>query len=283
MLHSIEADNITHPELSNSQHIVNLESGQIIYLPQLSFKIDNPNLLNPSVCDTKKKNISYDYQKQKLGGISKNNPYQSQLMTMMHAYALYARSLVDTILPQYHSSLRWGRTSYRPVEIIGRKTSKRQDDTRVHVDAFPSTPVQGWRILRVFCNVNPNDKPREWHLGEAFSEVLTQFSAQFPSYSPAKAWLLQHCKITKSLRSAYDHYMLHLHDKMKLSDHYQKNLAKIPMDFAAQSTWIVFTDVVSHAALSGQYLLEQTFYLPISAMNNALLSPYKQLEAHGLI
>lgn len=202
---------------------------------------------------------------------------------MMNDYALYARSLIETLFPGYQTTLRWGRTSYRPVEIIGRHRSKRQDDTRVHVDAFPATPVQGWRILRVFCNVNPDHKPRVWNIGEPFANLLPQFAAQLPIYHPFKAWLLQRCKLTKSLRSAYDHYMLHLHDHMKLNDDYQKKLDKIPMDFAAQSTWVVFTDVVSHAALSGQYLLEQTFYLPVSAMNSPQTSPYQHLVAHGLI
>lgn len=283
MIRSIEANHLNHIDFSDQKHTIYLESGHIIYLPQLSFKIEDSDLLSPKVCDTQKKNISFDYQQQKLAGISKYNPYQNQLKIMMEAYALYARSIVDTILPEYQSALRWGRTSYRPVEIIGRQRSKRQDDTRIHVDAFPATPVQGWRILRVFCNVNPNNKPREWNLGEPFSQLLPKFSAQLPSYSPFKAWLLKQFKITKSLRTAYDHYMLHLHDQMKLSDQYQKNLLKTPMDFAAQSTWVVFTDVVSHAALSGQYLLEQTFYLPIAAMVDPNLSPYKQLQMRNLI
>jgi hypothetical protein len=67
--------------------------------------------------------------------------------------------------------------------------------------------------------------------------------------------------------------MLHLHDKMKRDDRYQSKVNKTRIDFPSQSTWIVFTDHVSHAALSGQYLLEQTFYLPVSKMANPEVSP----------
>jgi hypothetical protein len=283
LIHTVEASDLEHAALRDQRHIAHLEAGQVIYLPQLCFKVDNPDLFNPAICDAKKKNISYDYQTQKLGGISAYNPYQAPLHIMMQAYASYARTLVDTMLPDYQASLRWGRTSYRPIEIVGRQRSKRQDDTRVHVDAFPATPVQGWRILRVFCNVNPDNKPRVWHLGDSFAKVLNQFAPQLPTYRVFKATLLHRLQFTKTLRSAYDHTMLQLHDHMKLNDIYQATLQKTQMDFAAKSTWIVFTDQVSHAALNGQYLLEQTFYLPVSAMTTPGLSPFKQMEQHGLL
>lgn len=283
LLYTLDASDLDQPTLRDSQHITHLESGQVIHLPNLSFKINNPELFNPALCDMKKKNISYDYQTQKLGGISAHHPQQQHVQTMMHAFALYAKTLVDTVLQDYHSALRWGRTSYRPVEIKNRQRSKRQDDTRVHVDAFPSTPVQGWRILRVFCNVNPDQKPRVWNLGEPFANLLPQFAAQLPPYHALKAKLLHKFRVTRTLRTAYDHYMLHLHDHMKLRDAYQAQLKKTQIDFPAQSTWIVFTDHVSHAALGGQYLLEQTFYLPVSAMLNPNNSPFKQMEHYGLL
>ncbi|PJD91367.1 MAG: hypothetical protein CK424_07020 [Legionella sp.] len=286
LLHTLSASDLQIPLSNGPKHPIHcLESGQVIYIPQFSFELETQEqvLLNPVVCDTKKKNISYDYQSQKLGGVSKHNPYQNHLQSMMHRYALFAKTLVDSLLPDYQSALRWGRTSYRPTEIIGRQRSKRQDDTRIHVDAFPATPVQGWRILRVFCNINPDNKPRVWHVGEPFASVLNKFAAQLPTYSPLKAKLLHHVKATKSLRTAYDHYMLHLHDQMKLDDDYQATFEKTRIDFAANSTWIVFTDHVSHAALGGQYLLEQTFYVPVSAMVHPEQSPLKQMEQRHLL
>ena len=36
------------------------------------------------------------------------------------------------------------------------------------------------------------------------------------------------------------------------------------MDLPAGSTWMTFTDQVSHAAMAGQYQFEQTFLLPVS-------------------
>ena len=90
--------------------------------------------------------------------------------------------------------------------------------------------------------------------------------------------MLHLCKITKSRRSAYDHYMLQLHDQMKGDVNYQAQARQIRHDFAPGSTWVVFTDQVSHAATAGQYLLEQTFYLPVNAMMDESKSPLRTLE-----
>lgn len=266
------------------QALSGLESGQVIFFPSCSFLTKTPiaeGLLSETILDGKHKNISFDNRCQKLGGFSTghaNAALPDLLKTFMQAYAQYAKQIVDTVLPAYSQALLWGRTSYRPAEIMGRAKSLRKDDTRLHVDAFAASPVYGQRILRVFCNINPDDMPRAWHLGEAFEDVLSKFAGKIPPYNPVIARLLHWIKATKSLRSAYDHYQLHLHDSMKMDEHYQQSVPKFRFDFPAQSTWVVFTDQVSHAALSGQYLLEQTFYLPVSAMNNPALSPLKCWE-----
>ena len=74
------------------------------------------------------------------------------------------------------------------------------------------------------------------------------------------------------------HIMLQMHDRAKLDDDYQQNADKITFAFAPGSTWIVFSDRVLHAALSGQYLLEQTFNLPVSIMQDESRSPLRILE-----
>ena len=76
----------------------------------------------------------------------------------------------------------------------------------------------------------------------------------------------------------YDARMLQLHDRMKEDDAFQKTSEQDAVDFPAGSTWIAFTDEVGHAAMAGQYQLEQTFLLPIDAMQNADRSPLRILE-----
>lgn len=284
-LHTVSMDELDSlTKEAKQQAIRSLESGKILYFPTYSFILNNDeqHLLSAKVIVPKEKNISYDYCRQRLGGLAKSTSSfaisQRVMQQFIHRFAEFARQLVDYTLPQYSNELRWGRTSYRPTEIKGRKTSKRKDDTRLHVDSFSSTPVYGQRILRVFCNINPNNEPRVWNVGEPFSQILATFAPHIPSYSVARATLLKLIKKTRTLRSPYDHYMLNLHDSMKLDDNYQQTLTKHRIDFPPHSTWIVFTDHVSHAALSGQFLLEQTFYLPVNAMANPEHSPLKQWE-----
>jgi hypothetical protein len=85
-------------------------------------------------------------------------------------------------------------------------------------------------------------------------------------------------RITKGRRSLYDHYMLGLHDAMKADTRYQAESPQARIEFAPGAVWACFTDSVSHAAISGQYAFEQTFYLPVSAMAVPARSPLRILE-----
>ena len=72
--------------------------------------------------------------------------------------------------------------------------------------------------------------------------------------------------------------MLNLHDIMKADDRYQTRVVYNEFHFPPGSTWLAFTDMTSHAAMGGQHLFEQTFYLPVSAMKNESKSPLRVLE-----
>jgi hypothetical protein len=85
--------------------------------------------------------------------------------------------------------------------------------------------------------------------------------------------LLNALHVTKSLRSEYDHLMLQLHDGMKSDLDYQKNAPQVTMPFPPGSTWVCFSDQTSHAAMSGQYLLEQTLHLPVARQSHPDASP----------
>ncbi|MCL9682680.1 Kdo hydroxylase family protein [Legionella maioricensis] len=265
-------------EQINHQESINvLEAGKILFFPEHYFSSIDHALMSESILHSTHKNVSYDYKRNKLGAFKKDVPgLDKKLEHFMRGYAEFAHKLIQTALPSYVPHLQWGRTSFRPAQISGRATSRRKDDTRLHVDSFSATPVNGLRILRVFCNINPQQEPRVWNLGEPFAQVLNRFAPRIRPYSKLTARVLKLVKTTKTLRSPYDHYMLHLHDTMKRDDRYQEQVEKIQINFPSQSSWIVFTDHVSHAALSGQYLLEQTFYLPVDKMANPELSPFNE-------
>lgn len=263
------------------QAIQALEHGQVVYLDQLPFALDvaETKLLTPALCDGKSKNVSYELRTNQLSGTRCGGETRALLQQFMQRYAVYSTQLIHNLFPEYKKYLKQARTSYRPVEVAGRTApSYRKDDTLLHVDAFPASPVQGERILRVFTNINPHGKPRVWRTGEALDKVINKFVPQVSPPFPGSAWLLKLFKITRGKRTKYDHYMLNIHHRMKADQHYQKNCTQYEIHLAPGATWIVYTDQVSHAAMSGQYVLEQTFYLPASAMHFKNTAPVKVLE-----
>lgn len=262
------------------QAIQALESGKIIHCPHLQFELfsHEKKFLSSNYSGKNAKNISFNSHTNLLSNVTCNSQEYDEMKSMIKRFSENAYVLVRELFPQYTKSLKIGRTSFRPVEIAGRKSSYRKDDTRLHVDAFPSSPNQGWRILRVFTNINPNGKNREWRVGEPFSDIAKRFLPKVRRPWPGSAEVLKLFKITKSYRTLYDHIMLTIHDSMKADMHYQKTSPQKAISFAPGTTWIVQTDHVSHAAMSGQHLLEQTFYLPVNAMMDPALSPLRVLE-----
>lgn len=256
-----------------------LEQGSVLFFPQLSFSMEEQErqFLSPTLVG-KSKNVSFDSSTEELRGSNAANEEIRRLQAMMQRFAIYTNDLLATLFPAYQESLIQGRTSFRPVEVTGRTTSWRKDDTRLHVDSFPATPVQDKRILRVFTNINPHGQGRHWRLGEPFEHIANRFLPSISSPVWGSSQLLQLCGITKSRRSVYDHFMLQIHDRMKKDLDYQSEADQIDYEFPADSTWITFTDQVSHAVMSGQYLMEQTFYLPVNSMLDPAYAPLQILE-----
>lgn len=255
-----------------------LEQGKVLHLPRLGFAMSDEEQLFYSTewLSGKRKNISLEGNE--VRGASGSPELLALLGTMIGRYATQSASLINKLFPRYTRHLKQARTSFRPGKVEGPPPSWKKDDSRLHVDAFPSRPNHGERILRVFTNVNPSDVPRVWRVGEPFEEAALRFLQDIPPPLPGSAKLLHLLKITKQPRSEYDHIMLQLHDRMKADLDYQKNAPQQEMHFMPGSTWICFSDQVLHAAMSGQFMFEQTFHLPIAAQYHPDLSPLRVLE-----
>jgi len=256
-----------------------LEGGSVLEFPRLGFPLldGEDRLLSPSIAGNGK-NVSLGPAGEGPRGSTADDEQLSLLRSMMVRFALSTRTLLQNLAPHYTAGLERARTSFRPVEIAGRSNSWRKDDTRLHVDSFPSSPTRGRRILRVFTNLNPHGQSRTWRLGEPFERVASRFLDSIPGPAWGASALLKVLGVTKGRRSAYDHFMLQLHDRMKADSAYQTEAAQCIHQFHAGSTWIVYTDQVSHAAMSGQYALEQTFYLPVDCMLTPASAPLRVLE-----
>lgn len=271
----------TDPSVAVQNKAVNaLESGKVLYFPHLAFPFSQKEQLfySPDKVDPQAKNISYNIKNDKLGGSLYEGQEAEMLKEMIKRYALAAKKFLAKLIPHYNETIIQAKTSFRPVEIFGRKSSFRKNDTLLHVDAFPSSPNGGERILRFFTNVNPEGKPRVWRLGEPFENVAEKMLPRISSPLYGVSHALKFLGITKGFRTPYDHYMLKMHDGMKSDSEYQKKVSQEEIRFPPGSSWIVFTDQVSHAAMSGQHVLEQTFNLPVRGLKNPATAPLKVLE-----
>jgi hypothetical protein len=260
--------------------IAGLEAGRVVFFPHLAFVLreDERAFLTPEAGDASRKNISRDPATGKLGGTALEGAALARLGAMLERFGAQATGLVRLLYPRYAEALDQARTSFRPAEIKGRDYSPRHDDRRLHVDAFPTRPMQGRRILRVFANVAPDGTRREWRVGEGFEPFARAFMPRLRGPLPGQGWALHRLGLTKSRRSAYDHYMLRLHDTGKLDAAYQANAPQADVAFPAGTVWMCFTDSVLHAALAGRCALEQTFHLPVEAMARPDLAPLRVLE-----
>jgi len=261
--------------------ITDLEAGKVLHFTRLEFPISALELsyLTPEIRDPKSRNISLDVSGT-LKGASGSDEVQAGLNAMMGRFRAQSKSLVNSYFPFYKEHLRLAPTSFRPDQIETRNQSWRADDRRLHVDAFPSRPNYGERILRVFINVNPHKIARVWRLGEPFEAVVERFITNTSPYSAWRAKALNIFGVTKSMRSEYDHLMLQLHDAMKRDLDYQLNSPQLTVPFPAGSVWACFSDQVSHAAMSGQYMMEQTFHLPVSKQYDTNTSPLAILRRY---
>ena len=257
-----------------------LERGGLVVFPRRAFELsaEERALLDPAILSGRSKNVSLDPATGEIGGVEVDAGRREILAGMVRRYADTAEALLAELTPSYGPALQRRRTSFRPGAVADRALSRRKDDRRLHVDAFPANPVQGRRILRVFANVNPQGEERVWDVGEEdFETTARHFRARLTARGRGAA-VKAALRLTKGRQSAYDQVMLQLHDAAKLDDAYQAAAVKRRLGFPAGSMWVVYTDGVAHAALSGQHAFEQTYLLPVEAMQAPDASPLRVLE-----
>ena len=279
MLESLPIDRWTGPHDADlkARAVSALERGAVLFFPRLPFLLSEPEkqFLDARVSDGQAKNISLDHTSGKLQSTSLSGEKARDLAAMMERFGSQATRLVQELLP--YRNVERARTSFRPVQVKGRHYSKISDDRLLHIDAFPSRPMRGRRILRFFANVAPNS-PRRWHVGQPFEDFARAFLPRVGPHLPGKSWLYEKLGVTRGRRSLYDELMLSLHDTGKLDENFQKNSPHQGIEFPPGSCWLVFTDQVLHAALGGEFALEQTFHLDIAEMAEPERAPVKVLE-----
>ena len=265
-----------------------LERGNILFLPRSPFPLSDGD--QAFLLDQKQtgagyhKNIAYRPSERRLTGTGKMGAADAtRLQGILQAYSDWAAKFLDQLIPEYAG--RWKRdfASYRSIEEKGRPARLTARNDLAHVDAFPTRPTHGDRILRVFTNINPA-KDRVWITSETFEGLAERFARQVGIPSAPAAGAKSFAKLAGALgirqwtRSPYDSFMLRFHDFLKQNTEFQQNCIKQQWEFPPGTCWICYTDMVSHAVLSGQFALEQTFLISHAAMTLPEKSPIRILE-----
>src|SRR5256886_3499013 len=172
------ADGVNIP--SRGRHYcAELEKGQILFFRQPPFVLpeDDVNfLVSQKASDSRlHKNISYRPGKDLLRGFSDGKENQQRVHRIMRDYSSQVMQFVSRFLAPYAGKLLMDFASFRPLEEDGRNLPLHKKNDLLHVDAFPSRPTRGGRILRVFTNVNPKES-RRWLTGEPFDRIAQQYA-----------------------------------------------------------------------------------------------------------
>ncbi len=252
-----------------------LEEGNILFFEDLPFQLadaDREFLLSQRQTGAQfHKNIAYRPYLDRITGFKKGSETDREhLLAAMRRYSGAAISFLGRLLPEYATNWKVDYASFRPQQEEGREVRLRARNDLLHVDSFPTRPTEGDRILRFFTNINP-DQHRSWLTADPFPQLIQylQGKGSIPSHllaapgatSQAARFLkMQLRKLGFSVRigSSYDDFMLRLHHYLKENQSLLSDFPTYSWDFPPGSSWLVFTDIVPHAALSGRFALEQT-------------------------
>jgi hypothetical protein len=272
-----------------------LEAGCILFFPSSPIALTDSDLQflrgQQQSDSSLHKNIAYKPKADELSGVdtkTANPAAVERLRGILRNYSQSVTAFLTGFLSPYKGQWQLDYASFRPQEEEGRDLPLRRRNDLLHTDAFPTRPTHGARILRFFNNIHLT-RTRDWVVSDPFRAVATK-------YAPAEIALPQpNSEIGRAFksfatgiglgaaapalkRSPYDDFMMRFHNFLKENRDFQSTCAKYDYQFPAGSSWMVYTDMVPHAVLCGQYALEQTYLIAPYAMVAPQHAPLTVLE-----
>jgi hypothetical protein len=267
-----------------------LERGEVIHYPVCPFPLpvgdDRRFLLEQRLSSRAHKNISYDPHTGKAGGFLCHSPAQAgRLRDLLAEFSRTVTAWLAGVLPAYASAWQLDRVSFRPEEEATRRLRLTARNDLLHLDAFPSRPTNGYRILRVFANINRTE-PRVWVTSDPFAKLLQRYGREVGLPGQAgPGWMYRLRSGVAGLfrpgrrrRSPYDEFMLRFHNFLKASEAFQEGCPKRFWHFLPGSAWLAMTDTASHAALRGRFALEHSYFIAPESLALPAESPPALLE-----
>ena len=271
-----------------------LESGDILFFPETPLRFTEDELAflrgQQQTGSSLHKNIAYKPNVDKLSGVDAKAGDAAgveRLHGIMRGYSQQVVDFLSRFLAPYERRWRLDYASFRPLEEQNRDLPRRRRNDLLHTDAFPTRPTGGARILRFFNNIHPT-RTRDWVVGDPFAQTVRRFAPAQITPRPGNAATRAGKGVARALglgkavpslkRTAYDDFMMRFHNFLKENEEYQAQTVRYPWQFPAGSSWMVYTDTVPHAVLTGQYALEQTLLVEPEALVRPEISPLRILE-----
>ncbi len=278
-----------------------LEEGRIVKF--IDCPIELPNDENLGILRTdllealNKKNVSYHPEADRVTGIDPESPINDLAYEVLSKHRDRVTAFLQTVMPSLTKNMHVGTCSFRPIEEQGRNLKPHASNELVHIDAGAYGATNGDRILRFFVNVNPQ-KNRVWASKGTFTELFQKYAEEAglsgdlsPTLERGPMGKLRTSMLNGLAHmgaplapmldsSPYDRLMRKFHNFMKDTPSFQQSTENHQVfNFEPFSAWMVFTDGVSHASLSGQHALIYTALVPLESCRHPELAPINVLRA----
>lgn len=281
-----------------------LERGEIVHFPRCPIELpdeaDLKFLREDLATHLRNKNVSYHPETDSVPGLKKSDPARTErAQRILKQHARRVEAFLTRTMPTLTRDWTVGTSSFRPIQEKGRNLSAHASNELVHIDAGAYGPTHGDRVLRFFVNVNPVED-RVWATRGTFPELYARYgrAARITPDMRKRASLergaldqlrtgflrtLAAAGLPQAMlidSSPYDRAMRQFHNYMKDEPAFRDDTAsEVELRFAPFSAWMVLTDMVSHASVSGQYALVNTFVLRLASCRLPELAPYRILSA----
>jgi hypothetical protein len=273
------------------QALETIEAGGVVFLPKSGFHLTPreqemiSNTRELLVKEPKKRNgrptIVFDPERGrimkhfamvdgKIAFAQVRSAARPELEAMMSRFGVWADDLVARLFPTYQGALARDRVTYRP--------NARDAMQPLHVDSSYGFPTQGRGMFRLFSNIDPENRPRIWQVGEPFESFVGRYMPSVHLQEPGwAASLLSHLGIIGP-KTVYDQLIAELRRLGKSDKEYQKTAPRRVVEFPSGSCWFAITDLVLHGAISGQHSIDKTYFLPATGMKEPTHSSLQILE-----
>jgi hypothetical protein len=273
-----------------------LENGKIPFFPKSPIELPSADdlafLREELPKQITSKNISYHPETGSIQGLDKGSTIYQKANDVLITHSNRISEFYHDTMPELFRNALIGTSSFRPIQEQGRNLKSHASNELIHFDAGAYGPTNGSRILRFIVNLNPVED-RIWATRGDFPTLFKAYAEEAGLLEKIKKNQLNKTALDQirsdalnSLikaglplarlldNSPYDRTMRQFHNFMKDTPGFQNDTqGREELNFPPFSAWTVFTDMVSHACLSGQHAFIWTALIPLENCRYPEMAP----------